>query len=54
MVSLQVSDYINWWDENKEKGLEYVKETFLALFRKTIFYHQFITRFYISISIMIR
>lgn len=49
MVSLQVSDYINWWDENKEKGLEYVKETFLALFRKTIFlssiYHSFLYKY---------
>ncbi|MBU8568047.1 hypothetical protein KM914_16750 [Virgibacillus pantothenticus] len=29
---MQVSDYINWWEANKETGLEDVKETFLGLF----------------------
>ena len=31
---MQVSDYINWWEANKETGLEDVKATFLDLFPK--------------------
>ncbi|API90065.1 hypothetical protein BKP56_12725 [Marinilactibacillus sp. 15R] len=46
---MQVSDYINWWEENKEKGLEDVKETFLSLFPKTNFlpsiYHSILYKY---------
>ncbi|WP_025783341.1 hypothetical protein [Sporosarcina sp. D27] len=31
---MQASDYINWWEGNKETGLEDVKTTFIALFSK--------------------
>lgn len=32
-----MSDYINWWESNKETGLEDLKETFLELFSKADF-----------------
>lgn len=34
---MQASDYINWWEANKEIGLEDVKTTFIALFSKAEF-----------------
>ncbi|WP_088810900.1 MULTISPECIES: hypothetical protein [Listeria] len=34
---MEMSDYINWWESNKETGLEDVKETFLELFPKADF-----------------
>ncbi len=34
---MQVSDYINWWESNKETGLEDVQETFINLFSKADF-----------------
>ncbi|EJM6035841.1 hypothetical protein NOQ67_002151 [Enterococcus faecalis] len=34
---MQNSDYINWWEKNKETGLEDVKTTFLGLFPKAEF-----------------
>jgi len=30
-------DYINWWEENKEVGLEDVKKIYLGLFDKAEF-----------------
>lgn len=30
-------DYINWWEENKEVGLEDVKKIYLGLFDKVEF-----------------
>ena len=34
---MQENDYANWWEENKETGLDYVKKTFIKLFSKAEF-----------------
>lgn len=34
---MEMSDYINWWESNKESGLEDVKRTFLKLFSEVDF-----------------